>query len=123
MKVAVIGSRGLTVPDLGLYLPPHTTEIVIGGARGVDESARAYAKENGIPLTEFLPDYETYGQRAPLVRNIEIVDYSDFVLAFWDGKSRGTAHVITQCHARGVRVQIYQEIPKFPACYFLQSEG
>lgn len=39
MKVAVIGSRGLTVPDLDKYLPPDTTEIVSGGAKGVDTSA------------------------------------------------------------------------------------
>ena len=61
MKIAVIGSRGLIVHDLEFYLPKETTEIVSGGARGVDTSARMYAKQNGILLTEFLPDYEQYG--------------------------------------------------------------
>ena len=48
MKVAVIGSRGLSVSDLGRYLPENTTEIVSGGAKGVDTSARKYALAHGI---------------------------------------------------------------------------
>ena len=55
MKVAIIGSRGLSVTYLGRYLPKNTTEIVSGGAKGVDTSAREYALAHGIKLTEFLP--------------------------------------------------------------------
>ena len=43
MRVAVVGSRTLTVPNLGDYLPENVSEIVSGGARGVDQCARAYA--------------------------------------------------------------------------------
>ena len=107
MKVAVIGSRGLTVSDLGRYLPENTTEIVSGGAKGVDTSAREYAKKNGIKLTEFLPEYTKYGRSAPLKRNITIIGYSDIVLAFWDGKSRGTKFVIDNCRRLGVEVRVY----------------
>ena len=106
MRVAVVGSRGLTVPDLGKYLPDDTTEIVSGGARGVDTSARKYAIEHGIKLTEFLPDYEKYGRRAPLVRNITIIENADTVIAFWDGQSHGTRFVIEECRKRGVPVRI-----------------
>lgn len=88
MKVAVIGSRDLQVRDLGAYLPPETTEIVSGGARGIDACARLYAEQHGLKLTEFLPDYTLFGRRAPLVRNDRIIDYSDHVLAFWDGISK-----------------------------------
>jgi predicted RecB family endonuclease len=77
MKVAVIGSRGLWVPNLADYLPADVTEIVSGGARGVDSAAAAFAREHGLKLTEFLPDYASFGRRAPLVRNITIIDYSD----------------------------------------------
>lgn len=66
MKVAVIGSRGYEVDNLGDYLPPETTEIVSGGARGVDTSARKYALAHNIKLTEFLPEYDKYGRSAPL---------------------------------------------------------
>ena len=107
MKVAVIGSRGLSVSDLGRYLPKNTTEIVSGGAKGVDTSAREYAKSNGIKLTEFLPEYTKYGRSAPLKRNITIIEYSDIVLAFWDGKSRGTKFVIDNCRKLGVEVRVY----------------
>lgn len=107
MKVAVIGSRGLSVTDLGRYLPENATEIVSGGAKGVDTSAREYAKKNGIKLTEFLPEYTKYGRSAPLKRNITIIEYSDIVLAFWDGKSRGTKFVIDNCRKLGVKVRVY----------------
>ena len=107
MKVAVIGSRGLTVSDFGRYLPENTTEIVSGGAKGVDTSAKEYAKSNGIKLTEFLPEYTRFGRSAPLKRNITIIEYADIVLAFWDGKSRGTKFVIDNCHRLGVEVRVY----------------
>lgn len=57
MKVAIIGSRNLIVKDLKKYLPEDTTEIVSGGARGIDTCAREYAHRNGLELTEFLPEY------------------------------------------------------------------
>lgn len=107
MKVAVIGSRGLSVSDLGRYLPENTTEIVSGGAKGVDTSAREYALSHGIKLTEFLPEYTKYGRSAPLKRNITIIEYSDIVLAFWNGKSRGTKFVIDNCRKLGVEVRVY----------------
>ena len=107
MKVAVIGSRGLTVPDLERYLPPDTTEIITGGAQGVDASAAAYARRHGLKLTVFLPDYAQYGRRAPLLRNLEIIVHSELVLAFWDGKSRGTAFVIDRCQKRGTPVKVF----------------
>lgn len=107
MKVAVIGSRGLSVTDLGRYLPKNTTEIVSGGAKGVDTSAREYALSHGIKLTDFLPEYTKYGRSAPLKRNITIIEYSDIVIAFWDGKSRGTKFVIDNCRKLGVEVRVY----------------
>ena len=106
MKVAVIGSRSLTVPNLEKYLPQKTTEIVSGGAKGVDTSARKYAQEKGLRLKEFLPEYGKYGRSAPLIRNARIIGYADVVLAFWDGKSRGTKFVIDSCKKAGVPVKV-----------------
>ena len=108
MKVAVIGSRGLEVDHLEAYLPEDTTEIVSGGARGIDTCARNYAQLHGLKLTEFLPEYDKYGRGAPLRRNITIIEYSDLVLAFWDGRSRGTKYVIDNCKKQNTPVVVYR---------------
>lgn len=101
MKIAVIGSREIDNINLAAHLPEECDEIVSGGARGVDRLAAKYAREHGLTLTEFLPDYETYGRGAPIVRNREIVNYADGVIAFWDGTSRGTSFVIDYCEKVG----------------------
>lgn len=97
LKVAIIGSRNLVVESIEKYLPKETTEIVSGGAKGVDECAASCAKNNNLILTEFFPKYNIYGKAAPLKRNLEIINYSDYVLAFWDGCSKGTKFVIDNC--------------------------
>ena len=107
MRVAVIGSRGLMVDDLGKYLPNETTEIVSGGAKGIDSCAREYAQQHGLKLTEYLPEYSKYRRGAPLKRNITIIENADLVLAFWDGTSRGTKYVIDNCRKRNVPVKIH----------------
>ena len=97
MKVAIVGSRDLFVNDLEKYLPEDITEIVSGGARGIDSCARNYALNNSIKLTEFLPKYSKYGKSAPIKRNLQIIAYADMVIAFWDGESKGTGFVIENC--------------------------
>lgn len=82
MKVAIIGSRNLHITDLGEYLPENTTEIVSGGAKGIDSDARRYAQENNVPLKEFLPDYKRYCRAARPKRNLEIITYADVVISF-----------------------------------------
>ena len=106
MKLAVIGSRDLIIDDLEYYLPEEVTEIVSGGAKGIDTCAREYASANGLKLTEFLPEYKKYGRGAPLLRNIEIIDYADEVLAFCNGTSRGTKYVIDQCKKKNKKVTV-----------------
>lgn len=107
MKVGVIGSRGLTVDNLEQYLPENTTEIVSGGAKGIDTCAREYAISHGIKLTEFLPEYSRYGRGAPLKRNLQIIIYSDLVIAFWDRQSKGTKNVIENCKKLNVKVDVH----------------
>lgn len=93
MKVAVVGSRSIFPTDLGMYISDGD-EVVSGGAEGVDSHAAEYAKKKGLKLTVFLPQYDRYGRAAPIVRNKQIVEYADKIVAFWDGKSRGTLSVI-----------------------------
>ena len=95
--MAIIGSRNISDVDLSKYIDQNVTEIVSGGARGVDSIAKKYAIDNNIKYTELLPEYSKYARGAPIVRNRGIVDYADYVLAFWDGKSKGTEFVINYC--------------------------
>ena len=69
-------------------------EIVSGGAKGIDHLAAEYAQKHGLKLTEFLPQYARYGKAAPILRNKEIIDYADQIIAFGDGTSKGTFSVI-----------------------------
>lgn len=109
MKVAVTGSRGLhpTDAELAAMLPEGTTEIVSGGATGVDQAAARYARAHGLKLTELRPDYKTWGKIAPLIRNSQIVDEADEVLAIWDGLSKGTQDTMKKARAKGKPLHIY----------------
>lgn len=92
MKTAIIGSRTLNISSFDRYISESTTEIISGGAKGIDRCAKEYALKNGISYKEFLPDYRRYGKGAPLKRDREMVMYADEILAFWDGKSHGTRY-------------------------------
>lgn len=110
MRVAIVGSRNCkneVIDEIKRRIPAGTTQIISGGAGGVDRLAEEIAKSENILFRKILPDYETYGKNAPLVRNREIASSADLVLAFWDYRSRGTASVIAACIERGVPVEVY----------------
>ena len=106
MKLAVIGSRSLCDIVIDEYIPYDVTEIVSGGAKGIDMIAKNYANRNGIVYTEFLPKYDLYGRGAPIKRNEEIALYADEAIAFWDGKSKGTEHTIKLFKKLGKEVRV-----------------
>ncbi len=106
MKVAIIGSRTLHISNITEYIPDGCDEIISGGAAGVDRCAAWFANENSLRLTVFSPEYSRFGKAAPIIRNRQIVDHADLVLAFWDGKSKGTLSVINYCHKTGKRCRI-----------------
>ena len=108
MILAIVGSRNCPLTDLSTYLPCVPETIVSGGAKGVDTLAKEYANLNNIPLIEFLPDYKNYGRRAPILRNIQIVENSDFILALWDGESRGTKFTIDYALKKGVPCKVIE---------------
>lgn len=107
MTVAIVGSRSMNFDIPKRCIPKETTRIVSGGSRGIDTKAREYAYKNGIQIVEIVPDYDKYARAAPIIRNKIIVAKSDLVVAFWDGKSRGTKFVIDYCIENDKPVHVY----------------
>lgn len=106
MRLAIVGSRTFENYDLlafWVYLltsmrltPEYTISIISGGAKGADSLGEKYADHHSIPKEIFKPEWNKYGKAAGFLRNQTIVDNCDIVLAFWDGKSRGTADTINK---------------------------
>lgn len=100
--VLICGSRSISDLSIGRYInPKEVGQVVHGGATSVDTLAEQWAKNNNIESIIFPPNYEVYGKRAPFVRDKEMVEYADYVIAFWDGHSRGTKYVIDYCKTIG----------------------
>ncbi len=128
MKIAVVGSRGFTdkvfINSILKYQFNHQRgdTLVSGGANGVDSIAeevindwknlhvKTYdGKEEDFKIDTkiFLPNWNRYGKRAGFLRNELIIDEADKVIAFWDGKSKGTKHSIDLAIKAGKPVDIY----------------
>lgn len=113
MKLGIVGSRTLNQKNVKEIISQVVAksknkidEIVTGGANGVDSIAELFAKQNNIKCTVFLPQYETYSKRAPLIRNNVILENSDAILAIWDGESKGTLYTINRAKKLGLKVMI-----------------
>jgi hypothetical protein len=92
MKVAVIGSRDFNdYEEVKQTLSTiKITLLVSGGAKGADSLGERYAKEHNIETKIFLPDWEKYGKKAGFLRNTDIINEAELIIAFWDGQSKGT---------------------------------
>jgi hypothetical protein len=108
MQLAVIGSR--TFDDYALLCTVldgyPVTRLISSGARGADLLAGRYAKDKGLDLVVFKPDYERFGKSAPFVSNSLIVDAAEQEIAFWDGKSPGTAHALDYARRKAKPVRV-----------------
>jgi len=110
LKVIIAGSRGITgdfydsldsllrklSSVISIFYDRKTIigEIVSGGARGADKLGEQWALNNDISIIKFLPDWGLYGKSAGYRRNVEMANYADILVALWDGKSRGTNHMV-----------------------------
>ena len=68
--------------------------IVSGAARGADAIGERYAKENGFRIEKYPADWEKYGKSAGPIRNKQMAEISDYVICFWNEKSKGTKSMI-----------------------------
>ena len=128
LRVIIAGSRDFNDYDLlkksaidifnKKTMLPDLSRIVSGGARGADTLGERFANEMGLEITRFIPDWDGLGKRAGYVRNAEMAkysveDYNDgMLIAFWDGKSKGTKHMIDLANKHGLEVHVvnYKEM-------------
>ena len=66
----------------------QVTEIVSGGAKGVDRLGEWYARQRGLPCKAFPAQWAKYGKSAGPIRNAEMAEYADYGVAVWDGVSK-----------------------------------
>jgi hypothetical protein len=99
MKLIIAGSR--TVTDYQLLcqtLAPEKhriTQVIIGGARGADRLGIRWALSHSVRLKGFPADWQRFGRSAGVRRNYQMAQAGDLLLAFWDGRSAGTQHMIS----------------------------
>lgn len=113
MKIAVVGGRDFTDRERLFTELDRARKlwgdfvVVSGGARGADQFAEGWAHARMLETEVYLPDYTKYsGYAAPLIRNETIAQVCDRMIAYWDGKSRGTKDSIDRALLLGKRVHI-----------------
>lgn len=84
----------------------QAVEIVSGKAKGADALGEQYSKEHHFPVKAFYPDWKTFGRAAGPIRNQEMANYATHLIAFWDGKSRGTKSMINLAAKQGLCVKV-----------------
>ena len=111
MKTIIAGSRAITDYDVLIKAVKDCafkiTSVVSGCARGVDALGEKFANDNSLPLEKYPADWSTHGKRAGYIRNTEMADNAEALLAIWDGESRGTKHMIDIAREKGLEVCVY----------------
>lgn len=114
MKVIIAGSRTITdmdavtqaVEDSGFEI----TEVVSGGASGVDTLGEQWADANGVGVRRFPADWRAHGRAAGPIRNRQMAEYADALIAIWDRRSKGTMNMIAEAAAKGLEVFVLEVI-------------
>lgn len=111
-KVIIAGGRNFNDYELLCKTCDHMLseqsdiEIVSGTARGADSLGAKYAKERGYTVKEFAPQWDKFGRSAGYKRNAEMADYADALIAFWDGESKGTNHMINLAKEKNIKIKV-----------------
>jgi hypothetical protein len=118
VKVIIAGGRDFDDFDLlckkvdKILSRQDEIEIVSGTARGADKLGERYAELRGYDIKRFPADWGNNGRAAGYMRNEDMADYSDALIAFWDGSSKGTLHMIDTASERGLKIRIVLYHPK-----------
>jgi hypothetical protein len=111
MKTIIAGSRSITdyeMVKLAIIKSGFKiTQVISGGAVGVDKLGERWAQENNVPVKRFPADWKTYGKAAGPIRNSEMVKYCEAAIIIWDGSSRGAQDTITKMQNANKELFIY----------------
>jgi hypothetical protein len=116
-KVIIAGSRGFSNYKLlkekcNEYLREKRKEyniiIISGGARGADTLGEKYAQDEGFSLEVFPANWNKFGKSAGFRRNEQMAEVADALIAFWDGKSHGTKHMIDIMNEKNLLVRVVE---------------
>lgn len=110
MKTIIAGSREISsyatllqaIHDSGFEI----TEVVSGAARGVDRLGEKYANEFGIALKQFPADWDGLGKGAGYARNRQMAEYAEAAIILWDGRSKGTKHMIDLAEKHSLKIHL-----------------
>ena len=112
-RVIVAGGRDFSDYDLlkntmDMLLSNISDEITIvcGMANGADSLGEKYALQNGYKVSYFPAQWGEYGNAAGFIRNDKMAKNADALVAFWNGKSRGTKHMIQTAKRYGLKIRI-----------------
>ncbi len=112
MKVIIAGGRNFCDYDKlrescnNILVNQKEVEIVSGTAAGADTLGERYAQEKGYEVKKFPAQWDLYGKSAGYKRNQQMAEYADGLIAFWDGKSKGTKHMIDLANKMGLKVRV-----------------
>ena len=117
MRLVVAGSRNFKDYDRlarevdGFIRKLHTDKqviIVSGTADGADQLGEQYARNHGLQVEEFPAHWDLFGRAAGPKRNMEMAQFADAVIVFWDGKSAGTRNMIECAKAEGLPCKVIE---------------
>ena len=112
MRVIIAGSRDdIIYSDIVEAIKEYGFDISVvisGDARGTDRFGERYAKENGIEVEKYPADWDKYGKSAGYIRNSQMADIADALIAVWNGTSKGTEHMINIARKKGLLVFVYE---------------
>lgn len=108
MKTIIAGSRNFYDYDKMVEtlarVPWKVTQVISGNAKGADQMGEWWAQEREIEVRVFPANWSKYGKAAGHIRNQEMANVGDALVAFWDGKSRGTESMIKYALEKGLKV-------------------
>jgi len=89
-------------------LREKSIEICCGMARGADTLGEQLAIENQYKIRYFPANWKVYGKHAGPLRNEEMANYANYLIAFWDGFSKGTEHMLKLAHKKGLNTIVFR---------------